>query len=457
MSQFFNTLKSNIKEEFNLLFRQKHINTLSLICSNKFDVRIGLTLFIVFFILYSVLAFRLAQGDFLFYYNYGFDLDPARFVAMFAGDHSLYPERFVKGGPKHPLLYLLHPLAWPFQLAGFDVRTSASLAKAIIGSGTVVLVFNFFRLTRLPRVESICLTLLFGISSSQLFNAFIIDSYGFALFFIAFVWCLTPLRMHSPNQLIRFRLVVSVMNIGTTVTNGVHSLISEIMIWYQNRPLVSALNRTLAFFLFVGGIFFILIVLVWNDQLLKIIADPIGAMKNLYWQNPKGEKLGIEHVLISFFAHSFVSPEFTIIRLPEGIDMHDFRGWYKSTSGSLAFILWITLLITSITVGLWQKEIRPLILSLLVVTLFNVFFHLSYQYRGSIYLYSAHSHFPIFAMLLGSAYFFSRKNISWRIVFNSYILLLTLLIGIINVDRAFNFVTLFDNLNPPTPRLLLEH
>lgn len=457
MSHFFNTLKSNIKEEFNLLFRQKNNTSLSLISSNKSDICIGLTFFIVFFALYSALAFRLAQGDFLFYYNYGFDLDPARFVALIAGDHSLYDEVFVKGGPKHPLLYLLRPLAWPFQLAGFDVRTSASLAKAVIGSGTVVLTFSFFRLTRLPRIESICLTLLFGISSTQLFNAFIIDSYGFALFFIAFVWCLTPIRMHTPDQLIRFRLVVSVMNIGTTVTNGVHSLISEIMIWYQKRSLVNALNRTLAFFVLVGIIFSILIIIVWNEQLLKAITDPIGSLKTLYWQNPKGEKFGIEHVLISFFAHSFISPQFTIIQLPEGVNMHDFRGFYTSPTGVVAFVLWFLLLVVSIVLGLWQKEIRPLVFALLAVTLFNVFFHLSYQYRGSIYLYSAHSHFPIFATLIGSAFYFNHKGKHWRLAFNSYILLLTLLIGTINVNRAADFVTYFDELNPPTPRLLLEN
>ena len=62
--------------------------------------------------LYGPLAWRLAQGAYLDYYNLAFDFDPIRTVSALTAS----PPDFLN--VKHPLFVLLRPLAWPLLLLG---------------------------------------------------------------------------------------------------------------------------------------------------------------------------------------------------------------------------------------------------------------------------------------------------------------------------------------------------
>ena len=101
------------------------------------DVALAVVLGCAALALYVALGLRLAQGQYLDYYNLAFDFDPARYVSTYAGSPA------DPGGFKHPLILLLRPLALPFLAAGFDPKQASVLVMTGFGGATVALCFLF--------------------------------------------------------------------------------------------------------------------------------------------------------------------------------------------------------------------------------------------------------------------------------------------------------------------------
>ena len=74
----------------------------------------------------------------------------------------------------------------------------------------------------------------------------------------------------------------------------------------------------------------------------------------------------------------------------------------------------------------------------------NVIFHTEFQYRGSIYLYAAHTHFLVFALGAGLAPALERGYLGAVIVF-------ILLVGSVTVERTRVFVSGFDAVKVDCP------
>ena len=86
---------------------------------------------------------------------------------------------------------------------------------------------------------------------------------------------------------------------------------------------------------------------------------------------------------------------------------------------------------------------------LALIILLNLLFHLDYQYRGSLYLYAAHLHFPIFALAMGAAPWVDSQNVRIRLAYVTVLLTLAVAALAINVQRASDFVVMFDTLPFP--------
>jgi hypothetical protein len=78
----------------------------------------------------------------------------------------------------------------------------------------------------------------------------------------------------------------------------------------------------------------------------------------------------------------------------------------------------------------------------------NLLFHLGFQFRGSLYIYSAHMHFLIFALGAGLAPWLSAGRSAGR-AYIVVVLLLAALVGAKNLPIVGAFVTDFDGVNPP--------
>ena len=70
------------------------------------------------------------------------------------------------------------------------------------------------------------------------------------------------------------------------------------------------------------------------------------------------------------------------------------------TSGAAALALWGATILTGVYFMLRDKALRRLLLIVLAWMAVNIVLHWYWQYRGSVYLYGAHSAFALFVVLV---------------------------------------------------------
>ena len=394
--------------------------------------------------LYVVLALRLARGAYLDYYNLAFDFDPARYVSTFA----LSPAD--PGNFKHPLILLLRPLAWPFLAVGFDPKQASALVMAAFGGGTVVACFLFLRVIRAGRPEAAALTLLFAVTGTQIFTSIIVEAYGPAGFGLAALWWVTASRLADGKDRVWQRYAIAAFSFGVTLTNVMQVFVAELLVSLREGGPVQAVRRTIVFGLVLTGILAVLSAIVWHDALLTALADPILALKEIYWLRTKGERTGAFQVVRTFLGYSFVSPEYDFLHLPEGIDMRDFRGWRFSGIGSVAIWCWLAFLASGAVGALTHPRTRWLAAGMATALLLNIVFHLDFQFRGSLYIYAAHMHFLVFGLAAGLAPWV-REMRTGRWLYTGVALALAALVGANNLPIADAFTRTFDKVDTGCP------
>lgn len=395
------------------------------------------------FALYAAFALRLAEGRLYEYYNLAFDFDPSRVLSMLTGDP---PDGM---GFKHPLMIALRPLGLMFLALGFAPKAAAGLAMALAGGGTAALVFLFLRACRIALPEAAALTLLYAVSGTQLFTAIITESYGFAMFSLALVWLLVRLSFDAPARFGAARLAAAVFAAGVTVTNASQPFIAEAALLWRRFGFAEALRRMVVFVVAFGLLFAASALLLWWRPILDALSDPIGTAKSIWWLRTQGEKAGTIDVLQTFLVFSFVSPEFSVVLLPEGTRMLDFRVFSFAPPGGPAAWLWIGFLAAGTAGGLLHRNYRLVALPLLTALLANTVFHLDYQHRGSLYIYSGHTHFLVFALASGLAPRICACRYHVRVVYFGYVIFLTGLVGIVNLGIIIDFSKLFDVVDTP--------
>ena len=394
---------------------------------------------------YAPLALRLATGHYLDYYNLAFDFDPYRTLQTLA----LSPANLQ--GFKHPLIILMRPLAWSLVQFGVGPKQAAVLEMVMFGSGTVVCCFLFLRLATGARAEALALTLLFGVTNTQIFTSIITESYGFSGFAIALVWLLALQRLDNPARLRGLRMLAGVMTFAITITNVAQAFIAEMLVHWRQGGLTHAVRKSIHFGLILAAILTPLCVAVWFSDLWWIANHPVLALKDVWWLQTKGPRTGVYKVLQTYFGFSFVAPHFSWLLLPEGTNMLDFRQWSFSPIGTAAVLLWLSFCLVGFVAGLRDRSYRWIALGLGAATLFNLLFATRYQFRGSLFIYAAHLHFTIFALGAGLAPWIASRPPRARSVYIGVVLMLALLVGMNNLRTVAGFVTDFDTITTPCP------
>ncbi len=400
--------------------------------------------FLLSLALYGALAFRLAQGAYLDYYNLAFDFDPIRTVEALA----VTPPDFLN--VKHPLVVLLRPLAWPLLLAGLTAKQSAALVMADFGAATVTLCFVFLRKATIERPIAAALTLLFIVTGTQIFTSIITETYGIAGFSIVLTWVIAQARLTDPSRFRRWRYAAGVLTFGTTITNVLQTFIAEMLVGWRWEGFLQAIRRCFLFGILLTIPIGILAVAVWHNPLREELKDPVLALKHVLWLSTKGPRTSAGEVLLTFFTLSFVSPFYSWLMLPEGINMRDFRDYAFPLAGQIAAPLWLAFCACGTVAGLCHRRYRIIASGLAAALVFNLLFHLNFQFRGSIYIYAAHMHFLIFALGAGLAPWLSAARMSGK-AYIAVVLLLAVLVGADNLPIASAFVTDFDDVHLSCP------
>ena len=410
------------------------------------DAPLALFLALAAFVLYAAFALRLAEGRLYEYYNLAFDFDVSRVLSMLTGSP---PDGM---GVKHPLMIVFRPLGLMFLALGFAPKAAAGLAMALIGGGTVGLVFLLLRAFRIALPEAIALTLLYAVSGTQLITAIVPESYGFALFSLALVWLLARLSLEAPERLQPARIAAAVLAAGITLTNALQPAVAELALLWRRFGLGQALRRLVLFGIACSLLFAACALLLWWRPILEALQDPIGTAKAIWWLRTQGtEKTGPLGVLKSFLVFSFVSPAFSVLPLPEGTRMLDFRDWAFAPPRELAAWVWLAFLAAGTAAGLLHPGYRPAALLILAALTANILFHLDYQYRGSLYIYAAHTHVLVFALAAGLAAWLGPARPRLRLGYIGAVLALAALLGVVNLRMAADFSTRFDTPATPCP------
>ena len=348
---------------------------------------------------------------------------------------------------KHPLVVLLHPLTWPLLMAGLTAKEAAAFVMVAFGSATVALCFVFLRKAPIERPIAAALTLLFIVTGTQIFTSIITETYGIAGFSVVLTWVIAQARIVDASRFRRLRYAAGVLTFGTTITNVVQTFIAEMLVAWKWQGFVRAISRCIVFGMILTVPILILSFAIWHNVLLEELKDPVLAIKQVMWLQTKGPRTGTGEVLLTFFTLSFVSPTYSWLMLPEGINMRDFREYAFPFPGQIAAPLWLAFCAIGTLTGLCHHRYRIIASGIAVALVFNLVFHLDFQFRGSLYIYAAHMHFLVFALGVGLAPWLSAARLSGK-VYIAVVLLLAVLVGADNLPIAGAFVADFDNVAP---------
>lgn len=401
------------------------------------DVIAGTLLFLISFAFYATLGHKLANGQYLDYYNLGFDFDPYLYLSTLVADSA------DKVGFKHPLIIGIRPIAQLLMVFGIAPKFAAVLTMCLFGAATNVLVWCFLRLNGIDRLVTCLLSVIFALSSTTVITAIVTESYGVTNFAIALTWLmgLSCIKAETRKSA-AWRYVSALVLTGTTITNVVQSMIVEFCVGWQASKSREAIRLTVRFWWKFALLFIAVAVAVWHAEILAALHDPVGAARNIWWLQTKGEKSGFLEIIRTFFVYSFIAPDFTTVTLSgEGASktftrMLDFREWRFSGPGACAVVLWLVGLALGTLSLLKNKSNKKLYVGIVTALLFNIIFHRHFQFRGSLYLYAAHTHFLIFALFSRTA-LLTASN-AWRR--NLYIAALVSLVAAVGLNN----VPLFD-------------
>jgi len=407
------------------------------------DLALATLLASAFFLLYAHYGLRLAQGIYFDYLNLAFDFDPPYFINYLVGT--------LPSGVnyKHPLSMLFRPFASMFLLLGFEPKASAALVMALFGGLTVGLVFVFGCLANFGRLAATASALFFGVSSTPIFTAIIVESYGWASFSIVLVWCVYLVGERAQAVQTKASVLTAVLAAGVTITNIMQAVVAHFFGKFRAQGLKKTIVQTVIFGLYTSLALAIVLAILQPQELWSVLSRPVQTAKEVYWLRTKGDVTGITELLLTFFGYSFVSPAFAQVALSPDVTMVDFRTFAYTRAEQLVVFGWWAFALFGCVMGFKHPRFRYVAAPLLVIVVLNLLFHLNYQFRGSLYIYAAHLHFPIFALSMGAAPWIADQSVRVRWIYLGILFAFATAAFVINFQRASEFVVMFDKLRFP--------
>ncbi len=347
---------------------------------------------------------RLAGTVLLQSFNWLFDFDASRFVAGWcvpgADVARELPLSFVA---RHALSLAVRPVCLGLTAITGDAQ-QALLALTALCAGCAAAIAYFLAAQFCAGcADRTLLALGFAVSTQPLMLGVIPESYGFALAGIGLHMVMVARQRALPPAAGAAAVITFMFNAGVTVTNAVLNLVSAAALaWRRVTPgkwLATELRT------WVLAAIALLLVVVPLGALFTptLLAGAGAAPKEVWWiiNINRGEPAGLARVIAALVPYSFVAPEFTLVDLKQdGHPMLDFREFRFGIAGAAALALWFAAMTAGVLFAWRDDALRRVLAIVCCWTLLNVLLHWYWQYRGSIYLYGAHTSFPLFALLV---------------------------------------------------------
>jgi hypothetical protein len=238
---------------------------------------------------------------------------------------------------------------------------------------------------------------------------------------------------HPPRLLVRAGIAVA--SFGVTITNVVLSGLVEILCRLARQPMSLAVRGTIGFGACVAAIALALSItsfLLWPVQ---NISSPVMALKQVYWSATSAERTlarqPVQDVAWTFGVTSFVAP--TPARYPSGLPSNpylwDLRGQGYSFIGWASVLGWLGLLTLGVVAAATDLERWPVWAAASLWIVGNVVLHSYWQFRDSVFLYSAHSHTAFFLFALAGALWAQKQRPYGALAYGTITAVLTALVA----------------------------
>ena len=338
-------------------------------------------------------------------FNWLFDFDSSRFIGAWCTPGAAVSRDLdIAFVARHVLSLPTRALCLPLTaLAGSPGAGLMALTALCAGCAAAV-AYGLAAAFCEREFDRLLLAVGYAVSVHPLMLGLIPETYGFALLGLGVHLML--LGWHRPDGLgagvgAAFSLF---LDLGVTVTNAALNVVSGVVMSWGRKPLRS-IFRTQARVWLLGGGALLLVTLVSAAVFAPGLLGLAGsAPKAVWWivNINRGEPASLLMVLCTFFLYSFVAPAFTVIDLPapDGHPMLDFRAFHFNAVGGVALALWAVAFVLSVALAWRERGFRRLLIVVAIWMLINVILHWYWQYRGSIYLYGAHTSFALFAVLV---------------------------------------------------------
>jgi len=347
---------------------------------------------------------QLANSVLMQSFNWVFDFDSSRFIGAWCTPGADVARDFdIAFVPRHALALSMRPLCMALQPLTADPGVALMLLTAACAGAVVATAYALAASFCEAEFDRIVLALGFGLSAQPLMLGVIPETFCFALLGIG-VHLAMLARLRGAGPLLGLPGAVSLfLNLGFTVTNAGLNLVSAAVLGWQRMPWPRWLAQQGRVWLLAGGALLALTLLaawVYAPSLLGLAGT---APQRVWWiiNINRGEPASLLMVLCTFTLYSFVAPALSTINLApdEPHLMLDFRTFSYGWTGGLALALWCATMAASVWLAWRGRDTRRLLLVVGIWMLFNLALHGYWQYRGSVYLYGAHTAFPLFAVL----------------------------------------------------------
>ena len=309
---------------------------------------------------------------------------------------------------KHPFLYILRVPAEFLQFLGMSEEISGIVTTLFFVSMTPVVFYLCSRMLKYTQLNSFLLSLIFIFSTTFVVNAQVLDSYSIAQF-----WIIAAVFLFIRGINLNFlddswvKAFVYVAMVGTTSYLILLVILCELLmlVKFRDKGYSEIFRYAKSVLLKCTILFLVFFVAIYYEILIALILDPVGVLKSVLWAVARpGEKLGIESILEVFFLTSFIAPPPTLLNIGDDMIMLDYRSYDYSSYNvfTVAFLISVFLLAL-------KSEISYIYSLSLLWFLTNVLFHVVYQDRGSLFLYTGHI-FPLVALFILNALKFKERT-----------------------------------------------
>jgi len=389
------------------------------IFGNKRKILTCLFIFVLFYLLYSSISFRLAETSAFSRNNLLFEIDTKRAI----GDITSFSFNHYRT-KVHPIYVLLVNPLGSFVTKIFHNRIiTAIILNSFVSTFNVVLAFLFFYLFSKDYINSLFFSFIFGFSMSQFILGVVPDTSSLATFSLFLTYFLFFLGVVKRKQNLIFWCIAGILSLGITVTNFIQTLICFIIASFILKGKRYILQRTVLYISMVLGITGLLSIiqkLIYPSTQLFFLPDAykeeINYINFLIINNPIRTLI---ELIKHFFVVNFIAPIPHIFNIPAVTQpaITFVNSWNYLPIGYIGLFLGIVLWIKNFLRNAFVNN-KTFLMGIISCIFFNLSLHTFYGINeiGKMELFLYTGNFTFLTLIFLSWFIISNKLLSIRLL-----------------------------------------